>query len=286
MKLAWPDLTFPPVNLWNVPGGPIYRKKFMIKVNIGSDLHLRHHKTPLTLPGGDVLILAGDVFDAANCRCFDEPVVQSFLEEFKKYERVIFVLGNHEYYGGQIGEVESVLEKSLPSNVEVLQNSWTKVGNVDIFGSTLWTDMENMNPLALTAAKRGMNDFRTIQDSEGWTLSPEASVRLHREAVSLLQHDLAGKKDVWIVSHHAPSFQSVHPRHQGPRDNLLNPSYASELSDFILDHPQIRMWVHGHLHDHFCYSIGDCLVYCNPRGYPSEPRHETYSLGSFTIETS
>jgi hypothetical protein len=47
----------------------------------------------------------------------------------------------------------------------------------------------------------------------------------------------------------------------------MNGGYRSELSEFILDHPQIKLWTHGHMHDPFDYMIGTTRVVCNPRGY-------------------
>ena len=47
----------------------------------------------------------------------------------------------------------------------------------------------------------------------------------------------------------------------------MNGGYASDLSDFILDHPQIKLWTHGHMHQCFDYMIGSTRVVCNPRGY-------------------
>jgi hypothetical protein len=39
------------------------------------------------------------------------------------------------------------------------------------------------------------------------------------------------------------------------------------LSEFILDRPQIKVWVHGHTHDEFSYVIGDTRIVAHPRGY-------------------
>jgi hypothetical protein len=47
----------------------------------------------------------------------------------------------------------------------------------------------------------------------------------------------------------------------------MNGGYSSELSEFILDHPQIKLWTHGHTHEPFDYMIGDTRIVCNPRGY-------------------
>ena len=47
----------------------------------------------------------------------------------------------------------------------------------------------------------------------------------------------------------------------------MNGAYHSDLTDIMLDHPQIKLWTHGHTHHTFDYMIGNCRVVCNPRGY-------------------
>ena len=47
----------------------------------------------------------------------------------------------------------------------------------------------------------------------------------------------------------------------------MNGAYSSDLSEFIMDHPQIKLWTHGHTHDKFDYLVGNTRVVCNPRGY-------------------
>ena len=68
-----------------------------------------------------------------------------------------------------------------------------------------------------------------------------------------------------VVGHHAPSKASTKPRYS--KDTLMNGGYSSDLSEFILDRPQIKMWTHGHTHDVFDYRIGSTRIVCNPRGY-------------------
>ena len=43
--------------------------------------------------------------------------------------------------------------------------------------------------------------------------------------------------------------------------------YSSSLDEFIMDHPQIKLWTHGHTHEPFDYMIGETRIFCNPRGY-------------------
>jgi len=74
-------------------------------------------------------------------------------------------------------------------------------------------------------------------------------------------------KDRTIVfaGHHSPSKLSTHPKYQN--EYLMNGGYSSDLSEFILDHPEIKLWTHGHTHDPFDYMVGETRVVCNPRGY-------------------
>ncbi|MEW8692247.1 MAG: hypothetical protein AB2535_14320 [Candidatus Thiodiazotropha endolucinida] len=69
-----------------------------------------------------------------------------------------------------------------------------------------------------------------------------------------------------VVTHHAPSSQSVHPRYA--RD-LLTPAFASNMEN-LMDSNRAALWIHGHTHDSFDYEIYETRVVCNPRGYSPE----------------
>ena len=68
-----------------------------------------------------------------------------------------------------------------------------------------------------------------------------------------------------VVGHHAPSRLSTHPRYA--HDTVMNGGYSSNMDEFIEEHPQIRLWTHGHTHEDFDYMIGSTRIMCNPRGY-------------------
>jgi hypothetical protein len=70
---------------------------------------------------------------------------------------------------------------------------------------------------------------------------------------------------VWVLTHHGPSYQSVHPKYRN--SGIANGAYVNNFDDLILNNPQIKYWSHGHTHESFDYMIGDCRVVCNPRGY-------------------
>ena len=80
-----------------------------------------------------------------------------------------------------------------------------------------------------------------------------------------------------VVGHHAPSRSSTHPRYKD--EVIMNGGYSSSLEEFIIDHPQIKLWTHGHTHEEFDYMIGTTRVICNPRGYDNyEDRADRFEL--------
>jgi metallophosphoesterase superfamily enzyme len=75
-----------------------------MRVNLISDLHLEF-STDFTLPGGEVLILAGDLCEAKNLK---HAKYQDWVfENLTKYRDVLYVLGNHESYGMRIDRTRS-----------------------------------------------------------------------------------------------------------------------------------------------------------------------------------
>jgi hypothetical protein len=126
-----------------------------------------------------------------------------------------------------------------------------------------------------------MNDYRIIRNDEhGFTkLRPAHSMYRHHNTLSYLKAVLPDMKDhkIVFVGHHTPSYQSMHDRYKS--DHLMNGGYHSDLSEFILDHPEIKLWTHGHTHEPFDYMIGTTRVVCNPRGYAGhDPQADFFEL--------
>lgn len=255
-----------------------------MKINLISDLHLEFDD--LTLPGGEVLIIAGDACESKTLSRFKydlhnilekdsrgrrmDRAARFFWEECAKYEHVIYVVGNHEHYHGKYWKTWIELAKELPDNVHLLEKQRFDLGDVTFLGATMWTDCNRGNPITMATLASGMNDYRTItycKDGTYRKLQPKDTARIHQETKDWLREELLGLQDrkVVVVTHHAPSHRSVSDHYRG--DSHMNGGYVSDLSDIILDNPQIKYWVHGHTHDPFDYAVGDCRVLCNPRGY-------------------
>jgi predicted phosphodiesterase len=264
-----------------------------MKIALASDLHLEFGDINLkNEENADVLILSGDIVIAQDLHDHPEPAVpyppsiiktlgsrqknaQLYRDFFKRcsfqFPHVIYIAGNHEFYHGKfVGSLQDLRnECSKFPNVYFLEDDCKKINDVTFVGGTLWSDMNKGDPLTLHAVSDMMNDYRMIRhDGLGYTkLRPAHVVARHRRSIEYIRTVMEGKFDekFVVVGHMAPCGLSIAPQYQN--DKLMNGAYYSDLSEFILDHPQIKLWTHGHMHQPFDYMVGDCRVVCNPRGY-------------------
>ena len=257
-----------------------------MNIQLVSDLHLNFGD--LTLPGGDILIMAGDIFEASDWRKMASIAVRydRFCnEELTKYHKVLYVFGNHEHYGGDYAKTAITIGDNLPPHVTLLENSYVELEGTRFWGATMWTDMNRNNPLAINAARGGLNDFCNIKwkhkvtQANGhsyWTsdFSPQATSQIHRDSLKSLHRSLLDPIPHFVITHHAPTHLSIPPEYA---NSTINHCYYSDLSNTMLDHPHITTWVHGHTHNHSDYRVGTTRVVCNPRGYHGYESTANYS---------
>lgn len=142
-----------------------------------------------------------------------------------------------------------------------------------------WTeDGKNGNKYA-TKEGGGYIEIGHKRKEEASHFSPEDAYDDHKKMVGYIQSVIEGKFDqkFVVVGHHAPSKLSTHPRYK--HDELMNGAYSSSLDEYILEHPQIKLWTHGHTHEDFDYMVGSTRIVCNPRGYINyEDRANNFQL--------
>ncbi len=249
-----------------------------MKFHIMSDLHTEMWKGKklLEVPetDADVIILAGDINTGVKS-------IDTIAELFPSNKPVLFVPGNHEYYGENIHELDEKLKERAREfpNIHVLNNDYVEIDGIVFVGSTLWTDFKLLGnrDMAIDVAKRRLMDFRVIKEQDGGTLRPKTVIELHqksREFISQIASQNPDKKIV-VITHHAPSIMSIHPIYFQNVDfeqKLLNAAFASNLENFIHSHPNIVLWVHGHTHEPSDYMRHRTRVINNPFGYPDEPK--------------
>ena len=252
----------------------MYYLEHSMKIKLVSDLHLEFSDINIQNDQDyDVLILGGDImiaqdlhdhiaadFNPYSAGSFTDLTrkqerVQRFRDFFKRcsfqFPHVIYIMGNHEFYHGKFYAAIDYMR-------------------------TLWTDMNDRDPLTMNAIKDLMNDFRIIRnDKREYAKMSALDVAIRHDKtlgyIKLIVQEHKDKRCV-VVGHHAPSFKSVSEQYAS--QTLMNGGYASDLSEFIMDHPQIKLWTHGHMHQPFDYVIGETRVVCNPRGYENDDYSE------------
>jgi predicted phosphodiesterase len=268
-----------------------------MKIKLVSDLHLEFSDINITNDDNcDVLILGGDIMVAADLHehpAFDfnpyshgafadlsrkQQRVARFRDFLKRcsfqFPHVVYVMGNHEFYNGRFYEsIDHMREECAKfPNIYLLENDTKTIDDVTFIGATLWTDMNKGDPLTMHAIEGMMNDFRIIRNDKRSfaAMSARDVVSRHARTLQYFRSVLAEQHDkkFVVVGHHSPSFQSVHESYS--TEYLMNGGYHSDLSEFIMDHPQIKLWTHGHTHHPFDYVIGETRIVCNPRGYEAD----------------
>ena len=199
-----------------------------MKLAIISDLHL--DMAPIRIPDlglddqVDLTIIAGDLHPNQHSR-------HRFIIDLELYTNapVMFVPGNHDYYGD-----------SSPQHPIVQFSS----DGLKFAGATLWTKFDH--PIQWVNYVTGLRDYQNI---ENWT--EDAYTRAHATQKRFL---LNSKADV-IVSHHAPSYQSVSAEFKG---DLLNCCFMNDMDEDIygLEYKP-KLWIHGHVHQNHDYMIGE-----------------------------
>src|SRR5690606_29629995 len=217
---------------------------------IFSDLHLEfEHWSPLHIPDADVCVVPGDVMPGCA------KSIHYLAREIGEHMPVVFVAGNHEFYGESVVEGVERGRKAAaeyPGKVHFLENDRVVLDGVRFLGATLWTDYEiHGDPsFAMSVAEVNLSDHRLV----AWrhlpsfmSFSPQRALDLHRQSRGYLDGLLAWPHDgpTVVVTHHAPHCGSIHPRCKG---NTLNACFVSDLSEMI-EERQPDLWVHGHMHD-------------------------------------
>ena len=245
-----------------------------MKLDIVSDLHVTHIKdhgarffgelVPET--GASALIIAGDVAEFHWWGVSKDHIETAC----GNYENVLFVAGNHDYYGTTFQEGDARfrdLENQI-ENFHFLEKDVLTLDGVKIAGCSLWFKQDPMNE----TYEKLMSDFALIQEFKPGVY--ERNVE-SQEFLKQLPADI----DI-VVTHHLVSPRSVHAQYQ---NDPANRYFLCDVSDTILD-LRPKFSIHGHTHFPCDYQIGETQVICHPKGYPRERHFSENGYKPITIE--
>ena len=232
-------------------------------------------------PGtGDLLILAGDIGMVCTLNTSDGKSYENFLRKCSEgYNKVLYVLGNHELYGGDFATTVDKLREftSKYDNITVLDNNSEYYNGVHYVGGTMWANFNNMNISMMSSCGYYMNDYHQIRNGEK-SLTPTDTLNEHKSTVQWFERCLNSLNGpVVMITHHAPSVESLNPHYV---KNEVNGAYFTDMTNFINDHPNVTHWVHGHVHVNNNYYIGGCNVLSNPYGYHSDALNGSFEYKS------
>ena len=212
----------------------------------------------------DIIVIAGDLMTHNE--------VISWLQYIDKEVQcpVVYVPGNHEYYGYQ----KSVLDQEFRDaefkngNVHVLiQDTFEHMG-ITFAGATGWWDASMGRNHT-----RALNDFNRIYDIRVNSNGTDWGIRDREWFKSILENN----SRVICVSHNAPSYKSILPQFM---NSDINECFANHWDKMIIKHRPIA-WIHGHMHNTIHYTLGQTEICCNPFGYENHEVNEEFSYNGY-----
>lgn len=276
-----------------------------MRIQLLSDLHLERYPDfqPQIAEGVDVLVLAGDIgsYQAGSLLRDEDFGLARFspLGEGRRWPRVLFLPGNHEFDGLELAPAYARLKTTCERlGITWLDREVITLGDVRFVGTTLWSDFE-----ALAGAESSITKQMQARDkayrAANYYLRKNTAILNGEPMLAEAMRDLALDCQAWLrealaqpfdgstvaVTHFAPSLRSADPRYG------LTPGtagFCNALDDLL---PQAQLWIHGHLHCNNDYTVSGevegrpyaCRVVANPLGYRSKGEQETF-LKTFVID--
>lgn len=256
-----------------------------MKLKVISDIHVEFYDDPDKLCKildnlyprvykDEILIIAGDMGVAGTSKELN-PEYKYMLKYFaKRWQMVILVPGNHEFYDRKKGEslqdiCDKVEEYCVELGIFFLNRNILETDGYIFVGTTLWSQ----------ATKES---YDSMNDKLQAIVSYDELLKTHKEDVKFLDSTLSkikklkgdsSYKPVVVITHHLPLKELMHEKYQGEEYQMTNPSYASDLSKLIKKHSNlISHWFYGHVHENSNKIIYDINFIGNPLGYPEEEK--------------
>lgn len=240
---------------------------YISDVHLELDSLLQSYDEIVSSKKADMVVLAGDIHIGSGALEFIKHLIElGYI--------VVYILGNHEYYGNEIYEIDEYWHNVDIPNFYFLQDDAVEFDNVRIIGSTLWTSAgtttthpilgyvegNDLDPFIVGSLRRKMSDFKVIK-----SFNVENMVDIYTKSKEYIFGKVNEKFDgkTVVVTHHAPSVESSLDVY---KDTQLNHAFYTPL-DCLIENNDIDVWIHGHMHNTSNYYIGACNVVCNPRGY-------------------
>lgn len=243
---------------------------------IESDLHLEFavigaKLLDVIVPSAPNLILAGDIHTGLD------NIRQVIKDASECWDRVLYVIGNHEYYRQDKPVFDAEVQKNLPENVTVFTDYKSVViEDVTIHGCTLWGQVAPCDEVYVQFM--AIRDYSVIKLNGGPLIVPDTN-KWNREASEALKNGInesKSKKNI-VITHHLPHPSLTDPRFKGDRAEGAFHSDQSSILDPNLNDITPDIWISGHTHSRFNKTIFNTICVNNSTGYPHERQKNIHS---------
>ena len=237
-----------------------------MKLRLVSDLHLEFNYDPevvdsfiprMERDGETTLALLGDIHVGRE--------VIPYLDEMsKRFKYVIYILGNHEFYGNNFyGLRNYLLDKTLHiHNLHIIENETIVLDGQKFVGCTLWTDMEGGREGSILNVGNGLNDYFRIMGTDGRRLRTRETIEAHEYSIEYLKKHV--DEDTIVLTHHAPIIGLSDPQF---KNSHIKGGFESDLMDLIFE-TRPKYWLYGHTHFNKGESIiENTILLSNQLGY-------------------
>ena len=223
-----------------------------MRFQVISDVHTEFHRDAGRFFCENVPVLTSTLVIAGDF-ALGKNLVDTVSTLVRRFENVIYVCGNHEYYDSPRGQINHTLTKLQKrySNFHWLNHSSVVIEGQKFVGSTMWFRDHPDNVFY----KDLMNDFTVIPAFNKWVY--EENVKADKFFAKEVEEGCV------VISHHAPCTLSASKRH---KDSPTNRFYICDQSNLIRE-KKPKYWIHGHMHDPVSYQLHDTWVESNPFGY-------------------
>ena len=202
-------------------------------IQLISDVHGHWERVNISTEA-QLVVALGDMEDGINA-----------INKLKAFNvPVIYVPGNHEYYGGDLGtRLQELKDIARGTQIIVANNETVISGHTRFICSTLWTDHQGMNEQLIAHSLTSLNDYnhirveqwisdqknqqkylaelRSFEDayprkknlfpSNPLKMNPIIAKILHEKSIHYIYDQLSDQwdGDTVILTHHAPSLSSL-----------------------------------------------------------------------------
>lgn len=212
----------------------------------------------------EILIIPGDI---GTIKAHHQ--IEVFFDIISpKFEKIICILGNHDFYYTNYDSASFLYNQSLLfkyKNITILDNNSIEINGKKIIGSTLFTKDYPDNLTRIY--KHMLADFYAIHN---WTV--DKMFAANNKNIEYLTANI-NEGDI-VITHHMPLNECVSAKFRG---NELNRFFVCDIPELV---KKASIWLYGHTHDYNNFKYENCELFCNPVGYP----HEMKEIKKYIIE--